>query len=179
MNKLRSTGILLLAFASCLFAQVDDNGVQHRENRWSLGAAAGFLSGYCGVTGRYWGEQWGGQLTLLPIMTYNQDRKTSDGMVMGGVQLMRRLNVEPPRLHEASGYVHSIAYEYLGFSLYHELGDANSYQDVLVSTGVGLGLETYWRNWRLATGVGMQISRVNDDNSILTPSLDVSLTYGL
>jgi len=177
---MKLTGILTKIVVALFFcaefacAQVDVDGTQHRENRLSWGFSLGPLSGGYGFAGRYWAEAWGVQATVFPFV-YSTD-EGPETFSMGGLQIMHRFQPDEPRKHEAGGYVHSMAFQYVGITSATTFGTDDS--DVLLVLGGGVGIETFWRNWRLATGVGLMNFNVSNDHGIL-PTLDISLTYGL
>ena len=167
----RKTILLLLLFSG-VFAQTSD-GIQSRENRFSWGFSAGPLSGIAGLSGRYWADKWGAQVTTFPLVMSEQPFNESS-FLMGGVQILRRISDEPPRLHESSGYVHSLAYNYLGGSI---LVTNGSYAFSFL--GGGFGLETFWRNWRFASGIGMTCLLIKHNKPSVYPSLDFTLSWGI
>jgi hypothetical protein len=167
--------ILFLALSGLgVFAQGTPD-IQSRENRLSIGVSTGMLSGVAGISARYWMDRWGIQATALPVVDFNSG---GERVVLGGLQIMRRINQEPPRLHESSGYVHSLAYNYLGVSLADLKKESDSaYRANFI--GGGFGLETFWRNWRFSSGVGIVLVQNPDDELLVLPSLDLNLSMGI
>lgn len=154
----------------------------------SVGVAAGGVSGFFGLGGRYWGEHWGLQVVGLPILENVNDEWMAT--VFSSVQLLHRAESPVQRLHERSGYVQTSFYEYAGAGLMYNHERINSSKCMcdenegfkFSGMGGGVGIETFWRNWRLATGVGMALYMYRDfDRDVafmLFPTLDGSLTYG-
>lgn len=144
---------------------------------FSAGFSMGPLSGYAGFSGRYWQERFGIQASLLPAIDIKPRSGEVDGFCLLGAQLLYREEEALPKGHEQGGYRYSFPYGYGGLSLI--LAKENSY----ASLGSGLGVETRWRRFRLASGVGLMAfwrhREENTDRLYVLPSLDFSLQVGL
>lgn len=174
--------ILVFVLAGSLFAQTESSLLAPSAfaQRFSAGASFGMLSGFAGLSGRYWGEKWGVQASALPAQNCEIRTGDCDGFWMGGLQLMRPLSpIASGRGHEQGGYVQSFAYPFVATSVLH------THSFTTGTLGVGFGLETRWRHWRLATGVGVVGLFMDDrdytpsDEIYLLPSFDISILVGI
>jgi len=172
---------LVFALAGSLSAQPEPSlpAPSDFAQRFSAGLSFGMLSGFAGVSGRYWGDTWGVQASALPAQNC-EIGDGCEGIWMGGLQLMRPFHpISPGRGHEQGGYVQSFAYPFLATSVLHASRFTTG------TLGAGFGLETRWRNWRLATGVGVVGMYMDDrdytpsDEIYLLPSFDISILVGI
>lgn len=148
----------------------------------SVGIAGGGISGLFGIGVRYWESEWGLQVSGLPYANNTGDE--THRLLLASVQLLHRLSPPPNMRHEQSGYVHTSLYQYAGSGLIWS--SFNSPQDEslfkLAGIGGGAGVETFWRNWRLATGIGLAVYLFQQyDPSVdisIYPTADFMLSYG-
>lgn len=141
----------------------------------AAGITFGPLSG-AGIAGEVWMDQLGMQLSAFPLFEIRPDYHK--GLLIGGMQLRYALDEGLPSRpwnYERHGYVYSRPYVYLGTMIYQEWGQSH---DNAFSSGVGFAMETFWRNWRLSTGVGIAVLSI-EESTFTIPSLDISLMYGI
>lgn len=166
--------ILLLLVAACFAAE---------PRGLSVGMATGGISGGFGFSGRYWQQHWGIQASAFPFIRYSdvEDQK----FLMASVHALHRFDTPPASLlHEQGGYVYSSFYQYFGSGLLYgnTKSEYDDYTNLFSGIGGGVGVETFWRNWRLATGVGLALylfrSTDNPMDGMVFPTLDITLGYG-
>ena len=166
-------GLALLFFMGACAAHAEDKPARD----FSAGLSLGPLSGVAGPSVRYWQERFGIQASLFPFIDYQPRSGEVDGFCLLGAQLLYREDYALPKGHEQGGYRYSFPYGYGGLSLL--LAKENSY----ASLGSGLGVETRWRRFRLASGIGLMAfwrhREENSDRLYVLPSLDFSLQVGL
>jgi hypothetical protein len=160
--------LIILFGALVLHAQI--------SHPWSFGLSAGMLSGFGGVTARYWGTEWGAQASLLPALGIDLQTNEFEGAFAAGAQLMRPLQPIANLRHEPGGYVQSISYPFGSLSVLRTRYFTST------TLGGGFGVETRWRHWRLASGVGLcgfLFKEKSEASFFILPSLDFSLTVGI
>lgn len=169
---MRVAFLLLLAILSAFAAE---------PKGLSVGIASGGISGVFGFSGRYWQQEWGIQGTLFPLVIHenSDDMKT----ILCSVHLLHRKPELLAKTHEVSGYLHSSLYQYFGAGLWYHSNDSENdhYFSKLGSIGGGVGVETFWRNWNLATGFGLATYLYRDEETALEgfvlPTFDITLGY--
>lgn len=166
--------LLLWLFVALGFAQASE---------LSTGVSLGASSGFAGISARYWGEQWGGQVSMLPVVVsdkYNSEPLEFSGLF--GAQLLHRNVVQ--QNPQPDGYWKTQPYQFVGTTLVFEYPSYNHRSVDAVVLGGGFGIETYWENWRLATGVSYNafggsslLYGANMDDLVFFPSLEITLSY--
>ena len=170
MKKALSTLLLLGSLASAKTPPLPVNcewaDAPQYKHTHTVGAAAGVTSGL-GFSYRYWGEKNGFQLTLLPMISRNDDSEHT--LVSAGASYLRALWSSPlyDFFHQPS---RNLVYAYGGLHYFYEstkdsyaaYSTAQYYREELRShdiyAGGGLGLQMNLSAVQLSLGIGYAAS---------------------
>lgn len=145
--------------------------------RISVGSSLGFLSGFTGISMRYWSDSWGLQATFFPLIRYEFNDHDSEGFWMAGVQYMQPLSQWKSQRHEPGGYRQTVAYPFSALTV-------GRFQSITTAIcGAGFGAETRWRHVRLSSSVGVGYFAFVESHQPIEwavfPTLDIALHVGI
>lgn len=172
MKKLLSTILLCFAFANSSEPDV------------SIGLSGGPHSGIFNISARMWSGDWGLQLGAFPIIGFEEEEPNR--FLLSNLQFLHRSKDS----HGAStaSYQGTDVFQYVGGSLIYWDSFIFSGAQWNWFAGAGVGVESRWEKWRIATSIGYGISgsiqrespglwKIPDYQPMFMPTMDITISY--
>jgi len=172
MKKLLCTILLCFALANSSEPEV------------SLGLSGGQHSGFLNISARVWNGDWGLQLGAFPMFDFQETE--TNRFILSNIQFLHR--TKDSHGTSTAAYQGTDLFQYVGGSLIY--WDSFIFSDAQWTwfAGAGVGVESRWEKWRIATSIGYGISgsvqrespglwKLPEDEPMILPTMDITISY--